>query len=93
MMLDRIRLEGTVVNHKRVYRVNRQEGLQLPKRRRKHLRSVKREPLAPALGLNARWSMDFMSDAFADSRRFRVFNGIVCDLCNIVIFCRNPKGE
>ena len=76
MMLDRIRLEGTVVNHKRVYRVYRQEGLQLPKRRRKHLRSVKREPLTPALGLNARWSMDFMSDAFADSRRFRVFNVI-----------------
>jgi hypothetical protein len=45
MMLDRIRLEGTVVNHKRVYRVYRQERLQLPKRRRKHLRSVKREPL------------------------------------------------
>ena len=76
MMLDRIRLEGTVVNHKRVYRLYRQEGLQLPKRRRKHLRSVKREPLTPALLLNARWSMDFMSDAFADGRRFRVFNVI-----------------
>jgi putative transposase len=76
MMLDRIRLEGTIVNHKRVYRLYRQEGLQLPKRRRKHLRSVKRAPLSPALGLNARWSMDFMSDAFADGRRFRVLNVI-----------------
>ena len=76
MMLDRIRLEGTCVNHKRVHRLCRAEGLQLPKRRRKRLRSVRREPLARAEGLNQRWSMDFMSDAFSDGRRFRVFNVI-----------------
>jgi putative transposase len=75
-MLDRLRWEGAQVNHKRVYRLYREEGLQLPKRRRKRLRSVRREPLTPALALNARWSMDFMSDAFADGRRFRVFNVI-----------------
>ena len=76
MMLDRLRWEGARVNHKRVYRLYREEGLQLPKRRRKHLRSVRRQPLTPALMLNARWSMDFMSDAFADGRRFRVLNVI-----------------
>lgn len=76
MMLDRLRWGGARVNHKRVYRLYREEGLQLPKRRRKHLRSVRRQPLTPAVGLNARWSMDFMSDAFADGRRFRVFNVI-----------------
>jgi putative transposase len=76
MMFDRIRLEGAVVNHKLVYRLYREENLQLPKRRRKHLRSVRRQPLAPAEMLNARWSMDFMSDAFADGRRFRVLNVI-----------------
>ena len=76
MMFDRIRLEGALVNHKRVYRLYREEGLQLPKRRRKHLRSVRRQPLTAALALNARWSMDFMSDAFADGRRFRVLNVI-----------------
>jgi len=64
------------VSHQRVYRLYREEGLQLPKRRRKHLRSVRRQPLTPALELNARWSMDFMSDAFADGWRFRVFNVI-----------------
>ena len=76
MMLDRLRWEGTPVNHKRVYRLYRDEGLQLPKRRRKYLRSVRRQPLSPAVGLNSRWSMDFMSDALADGRRFRVFNVI-----------------
>jgi putative transposase len=76
LMLDRIRWRGTVVNHKRVYRLYRQEGLQLPRRRRKYLRSVRRQPLTPAAGVNARWSMDFMSDAFSDGRKFRVLNVI-----------------
>ena len=76
LMLDRIRWRGTLVNHKRVYRLYRQEGLQLPRRRRKYLRSVRRQPLTPALGVNARWSMDFMSDAFSDGRKFRVLNVI-----------------
>jgi putative transposase len=74
MMTDRLRWEGTRVNHKRVYRLYREERLQLPKRRRKILRSVRRQPLARAQAVNVRWSMDFMSDALADGRRFRVFN-------------------
>jgi putative transposase len=74
MMTDRLRWEGTLVNHKRVYRVYREEGLQLPKRRRKKLRSVRRQPLLQPEAMNVRWSMDFMSDSFADGRRFRVFN-------------------
>jgi len=74
MMTDRIRWEGLRVNHKRVYRVYREEGLQLPKRRRKRLRSVRREPLKPAEAINVRWSMDFVSDALADGRKFRVLN-------------------
>jgi putative transposase len=74
MMTDRLRWQGTLVNHKRVYRVYREEGLQLPKRRRKKLRSIRRQPLLQPATANARWSMDFMSDAFADGRRFRVFN-------------------
>ena len=74
LMFDRLRWEGTRVNHKRVYRLYREEGLQLPKRRRKHLRSIRRQPLTQAAAINTRWSMDFMSDAFGDGRRFRVFN-------------------
>ena len=74
MMTDRLRWEGVPVNHKCVYRLYREEGLQLPKRRRKRLRSLRRQPLLKAQELNERWSMDFMSDALADGRRFRVFN-------------------
>lgn len=80
MMLDRIRYEGTLVNHKRVYRVYSEEGLQLPKRRRKRLRSVGRQPLPAASGLNVRWSADFVSDALGQGRRFRILN--VLDDCS-----------
>ena len=72
MLTDKLRLEGRRANHKRVYRIYREENLQLPKRRRKRIRSAKRVPLAPAIRLNERWSMDFMLDMLADGRRFRV---------------------
>lgn len=66
-----LRREGLVVNHKRVERIYREEGLSLRlKRRRKrvsHLR-VRRE--APS-GPNQVWSMDFVSDSLLDGRRFR----------------------
>lgn len=71
MLTDKLRQRGVHANHKRVYRVYREESLQLPKRRRKRIRSAKRIPLAPATRLNERWSMDFMHDMLADGRRFR----------------------
>ena len=49
----------------------REESLQLPKRRRKRIRSEKRSPLTPAERINQRWSMDFVHDMLATGRRFR----------------------
>jgi len=72
MLTDKLHQEGQLANHKRVYRIYREEALQLPKRRRKRIRSAKRIPLAPATQLNERWSMDFMQDMLSDGRRFRV---------------------
>jgi len=64
--------EGWHVNHKRVYRLYRQEGLSLRlKTRRKRISGV-RVALPPATAPNERWSMDFMSDSLHDGRRFRV---------------------
>lgn len=60
------------MNHKRVYRLYRQEGLSLRLKTRKKrvsgLRPLKVEAQAP----NEHLSMDFMSDRLADGRRFRV---------------------
>lgn len=64
--------EGFVCNHKLVYRLYKQEGLELrmKKRRRKatHVRFCGPKAVAP----NERWSMDFMSDRLESGQRFRV---------------------
>jgi putative transposase len=66
--------EGVVVNLKRVRRLYREEGLSLRQRRgRRRYRGVRVVPAIP-VRVNQRWSMDFMSDALADGRRFRVLN-------------------
>lgn len=64
--------EGWRVNHKRVYRLYRLEGLSLRLKTRKKrvsaVRVVQPAPTAP----NQHWSMDFMSDSLYDGRRFRI---------------------
>ena len=66
--------KGTVVNLKRVRRIYREEGLSLQQRRgHRQYRCVRVVLPAPAR-INQRWSMDFMTDALADGRRFRVLN-------------------
>jgi putative transposase len=66
--------EGVVANHKRVYAVYREAGLQVRRRRRKRLTRGERVPLAAPSRPCERWSMDFMIDTLADGRPFRVLN-------------------
>jgi putative transposase len=68
-----LRREGWRVNHKRVYRLYCQEGLNLRvKRPRRHARTLGRLVRMEAGAVNECWSMDFVSDALFDGRRFRV---------------------
>jgi putative transposase len=68
-----LRREGHVVNHKKVLRLYREEGLAvLRRRRRKHVATA-RVPLPKPSRRTERWSMDFVSDALADGRAFRCF--------------------
>jgi len=60
------------INHKRVYRVYREEGLSLRLRRRKRLRSGMRISLPTPQRPNQRWSMDFVSDFTAQGRRLKI---------------------
>ncbi len=69
-----LRREGFVVNRKRVYRLYSEEGLKLRRKRRKRIAGLRRATLAPPLAPNERWSMDFVSDALSNGRRFRVLN-------------------
>ena len=65
--------EGLAVNHKLVHRLYRSEGLALRRKKRKRAASAPRVVAPPATRPNEKWSMDFVSDATADGRRFRIF--------------------
>lgn len=69
-----LRREGQALNHKRVYRLYREEGLSVRRRKRKRIGVVERQPLTIPIGTNQRWSMDFVSDGLGDGRKFRSLN-------------------
>lgn len=60
------------MNHKRVYRLYRLEGLSVRTKRRRRMVAAPRAVLAPPTKPNQRWSMDFVSDVTEGGRRFRV---------------------
>jgi putative transposase len=67
----RLRREGWTVNRKRVYRIYREAGLAVRRRKRKRIGAVERKPLPKPVAANLSWSMDFVSDGLADGRRLR----------------------
>ena len=67
-----LRREGWRINHKRVYRLYREEGLGIRVKRRKKLASAPRILPPPATQPLERWSLDFLADSLVDGRRFRV---------------------
>src|SRR4051794_3440061 len=67
-----LRRKGRGVNAKRVYRLYREEGLQVQTKKRAKQASHVRVALPSASRANQRWSMDFVSDRFADGRWFRI---------------------
>ena len=69
-----LRKEGNVVNHKRVYRIYKQENLKLRKRTRKRIAGQRYTPTIHLTEANQRWSMDFVMDSLANGRRFRTLN-------------------
>lgn len=70
VMLQR---EGWKINHKRVYRIYKEEGLMMrPKRPRRHVMANRRMERATATHPNECWSMDFMSDELYNGQRIRL---------------------
>lgn len=89
-----LRREGWRDNHKRVERIYREEGLQVRRRKRKRV-AVPRRPIVAPQGPNDRWSMDFVSDALADGRRFRALT-VVDDFtreCPVIEVGMSLPGE
>lgn len=67
----RLRREGWEVNRKRVYRLYREAGLAVRRRKRKRIGVCERKPLPKPLVANVSWSMDFVADGLIGGRRLR----------------------
>ena len=72
----KLRKQGETANHKRVRRLYRLAGLNLPRKLKKRLPESVRQPLPKATACNGCWSLDFTSDALTDGRKFRTLNVI-----------------
>jgi len=69
VMLQR---EGIHMNHKKLRRIYAEEKLQVRRRGGRKRALGTRRPMEVPNGANQRWSLDFVSDAFTDGRRFRI---------------------
>jgi len=69
LMLER---EGITMNHKKLRRLYKDEGLAVKRRRGRKRATGTREPMPVPDGPSKRWSLDFVSDVFGPARRFRM---------------------
>ena len=69
IMLER---EGYAMNHKKLYRLDTEEKLGVRRRRGRKRARGSRTPMPETLRPGEGWSLDFLSDTFGTSRRFRI---------------------
>lgn len=71
-LLVLMRREGLVMNHKKLFRLYREERLTVRRRGGRKRAIGTRAPILLPSAPNERWSLDFVSDQLNDGRRFRV---------------------
>lgn len=69
-----LREQGEPSGVNRIYRLYREEGLTVRKRKARRKAIGTRTPILVEAKVNARWSLDFVHDQFAFGRRFRILN-------------------
>ena len=69
-----LRAQGEPSGINRIYRLYREEGLTVRKRKARRRAVGTRTPILVEARINARWSLDFVHDQFALGRRFRILN-------------------
>jgi putative transposase len=67
-----LKREGYVINHKRLFRLYREEKLTVRRRGGRKRAVGTRAPILIPMAPNDRWSLDFVSDQLTDCRRFRI---------------------
>lgn len=75
-----LKREGFACNIKKVHRLYREEQLMVKRRKGRKKATGTRQPLPKPDSINQVWSLDFVSDALADGRRFRVLG--IMDQCS-----------
>ncbi|AMB44822.1 transposase [Methylobacterium sp. AMS5] len=78
-LLILLRREGLTLNHKKLFRLYREERLSVRRRGGRKRALGTRAPAAAPQEPNQRWSLDFVSDTLDDGRRFRIL--VVVDDC------------
>jgi len=73
-MAAMLRKQGNSWNHKKVYRIYCETGLNLRVKPKKRLPNRNPQPLTQPERVNACWSLDFMHDSLENGRPFRTFN-------------------
>jgi len=69
-----LREQGEPSGINRIYRLYREEGLMVRKRKARRRAIGTRTPILVEAKVNARWSLDFIHDQLAQGRRFRILN-------------------
>ena len=73
-MRQKAKIDNKPWNHKRIYRIYCELGLNIRVKPRKRIPKGKAKILIQPIRSNICWSMDFMSDALMNGRKFRTFN-------------------
>jgi putative transposase len=91
-----LRREGWRDNHKRIYRIYRQEGLNLRSKRPRRNRTAAHRLERPTLThTHQLWSMDFVHDQLFDGRKFRILTVVdnYSRRCHAVHCGQSLRGE
>ena len=67
-----LRREGLVINHKRTWRIYREQNLTIKLRKRSKRVSMNRLELAEPTKPNQHWAMDFVSDSLWSGRKLKI---------------------
>jgi putative transposase len=94
MIYRKLRRNGQLVNHKKVYRIYKAEGLKIRTKSKRRRKDLPRKKMTIPKNPNELWSMDFVHECTADGRSQRILTGIdVCSRVNTILEVSNSYSS